>query len=184
MASKVDPVAKETSGLLDRLYREHMRDLCRFIQHRFGSGPPEPEEVAQIAFARYAVSAQTEAIENPKAFLYRTALNVVIDQHRRAVVRQRHVVEVLSEPSERDDFDAERVLASKERLAVIEAVISAMPERQRRVFVLARVDGLSYAEVARRTMMSETNVKRLVVRAIVECQAALRQADGEGEEAR
>lgn len=183
MASKVDSVAKEASGLLDRLYREHMRDLCRFIQHRFGPGPPEPEEVAQIAFARFALSAESGAIDNPKAFLYRTALNVVIDQHRRAAVRQRHVVEVLHDGADRDDFDAERVLASKERLAVIEAVISAMPEKQRRVFVLARVDGLSYAEVARRTEMSETNVKRLVMRAIVECQAALRQADGEAEEA-
>lgn len=159
-------------------YRFYWDGLCRYIQRTFGSGPPEPEDVAQAAFTQFAALEDPAAIANPKAFLYRSARNFVVDQHRRQRVRARYAQNELNEAETPADFDAARVLESRERLALIEAVIRQMPERQRMVLVMNRIDGLSYAEVARRSGMSETNVKRLVVKAVIECQRALRAADG------
>src|SRR5688572_3251372 len=68
---------------LSDLYRVHWKGLCGYVRAQFGPGPPEPEDVAQTAFIRFA-AADPAHIENPRAFLYATARNLVIDHHRHA----------------------------------------------------------------------------------------------------
>ncbi len=77
--ASLDPKRRQQ---LSKLYRSHWQGLCQYVRHHFGAGPPEPEDVAQSAFARLA---RTEAaqVENPPAFLYATARDLVVDHHRR-----------------------------------------------------------------------------------------------------
>ena len=77
------PVDRERRQLLSDLYLVHWKGLCGYVRAQFGPGPPEPEDVAQSAFIRFA-AADAAHIENPRAFLYATARNLVIDHHRHA----------------------------------------------------------------------------------------------------
>jgi RNA polymerase sigma factor (sigma-70 family) len=169
----VDPIADDRR--LADLYRQHWGELYAYVKRTFGRGPPEPEDVAQSAFAQFAARPDWRDLEHPRAFLYRVAHNLVIDFHRSEAVRSRFVKERVSARSNSDDLHAERVISAKEQLSIVETALSYMEPKRRAVFVLNRIHELSFAEIGRRMNMPETTVKRHVSAAVVECLRALRE---------
>lgn len=158
-----------------RIYDQHWHDLCRYVAGTFGEGPPEPEDVAQAAFTKFAALKAPQAMESPYGFLRTTARNIVISHKRHDKVRRAYLKEagegIFAEGG--DDFTAERVLLGKERLDVVTAALQRMPRRRRRMLLLHRVHGLSQAEVARRMGLSASAVKKQITRALNELHAAL-----------
>ncbi len=51
-----------------------------------------------------------------------------------------------------------------------------MPAKQRKLLLLHRIDGLSYAEIAAETGRSKSGVKKIVDKALLECELALEAA--------
>jgi RNA polymerase sigma factor (sigma-70 family) len=174
------PPAERPGEAVERAYRQHWSELCAYVRKTFGAGPPEPEEVAQNAFARFAAMDAAE-VANPRAFLYRTAHNIVLDHRRREAVRSRLSVEVavLDFGGETANADGERVLSAKERLAIVDRAIRAMEPRRRKVLIMHAIHGLNYTDIARRLGVSPTRVTQLFAEAVALCNAALRDADGE-----
>jgi RNA polymerase sigma factor (sigma-70 family) len=164
---------------LAELYQLHRSEIVRFVRRTFGDGPPDPEDAAQAAFEHYAGLLQPDAVDNARAFLYRSARNFVLDFKRRAKVRARFAGSADSAEygNSRDELDAERVLSAKERLAILEAAIKGMQPHLREVFVLNRIHELSHAEIARRKRISQTQSKKLVALGLKICERALRQAE-------
>jgi RNA polymerase sigma-70 factor (ECF subfamily) len=167
---------------VDRAYRQYWSELCGYVRKTFGAGPPEPEEVAQGAFARFAALTPAEVV-NPRAFLYRTAHNIVLDHRRREAVRTRLSAEVaiLDFGGETANSDSERVLSAKERLAIVDRAVRAMEPRRRKVLIMHAIHGLNYTDIARRMGVSPTRVTQLFAEAVALCNAALRDADGGAE---
>lgn len=170
---------RERDSALRDYYRRYRGELRRHVEQTFGKGPPEPEDVVQEAFARFAALPDHEAVGNPRAFLYQSARNVAIDEHRKIAVRIRSARELAVAPGGQgvDNRDAEKVLSDRQRLALIEATVRSLEPERRAVFVMNRVHGLSFAETARHTGMPETTVKRYVALALIACERALRAAD-------
>ena len=77
-----------------------------------------------------------------------------------------------------DDISPEQIALQGERLRVLQQTIAGLPRKRRRVFVLNRVHGLSYAEIAGRENMTESAVSRHVFRALYDCQLALAKVFG------
>ena len=160
---------------LDALYRRYGEMLRRYIAGTFGGGPPEPEDVAHIAFEKFAALDDPAQVDNPQAFLKTTARNYVLDQRRRMKVRSEHANLERNISSDHDDFDAERVLSARERWEIIERAIRQMDARRQEVLIMHRLHGLSYADIARRKQISPTLAKMLVAQALVICERALRE---------
>lgn len=158
---------------LEILYCQYSAELMRFLRCRYGSGPPDPEDVVQAIFEKYAVSARSEPIHNARAFLFRSARNFVIDERRRQSVRREYVTATEAITSHSDDLDAERVLDSQQRWAAIEAAIGDLDARSREMLLMNRIHGLSAAEIARRKGCSATLVKAIIAKALVACSRAL-----------
>lgn len=172
--------AAERAGALDLevLYRRHWRDVIRYVSRTFGAGPPTPEDVAQQAFVRLAANGSAVDIHNPKAFLFRSARNFIIDEHRRAAAQRTFLesggadlVEPGAEPS------VERVITARECLKIVADTIHAMPPERRRSFLMHRLQGLSFAEIARRTGYSEAGVRHHVLGALKDLERAAIAAD-------
>lgn len=168
---------------IDQAYRQYWTELCHYVRKTFGAGPPEPEEVAQGAFARFVALGQGAEVANPRAFLYRCAHNIVLDHRRREAVRTRLSadVAVFDLSGEAADADGERVLSAKERLAIVDGTVRAMDPRRRRVLIMHAIHGLNYTEIARRMGLSPTRVTQLFAEAVALCDKALREADGQGD---
>lgn len=177
----VGAVGPEAASIgLDELYRRHFTALSGFVRRKFGPGPPDPEDVAQAAFERFAALPERAEIRNPKAFLYRCARNHVIDHRRRQAVSTRLAAEVesLNPTGGSADGDPLRVLEAKEDLAAVLAAIEALDARRRDVLILNSIEGLSCAEIARRMGLSQTRIVQLYAQAIAACAKALSDAGG------
>ncbi len=164
-----------SDSFLEGIYREHQASLCAYVRRRFGPGPPEPEDIAQEAFARFADREDLRAIPNPKAFLMLTARNLAIDAHRK-IVRGNMAMRsatILAENSH--DCDASDVLSSKEELARLAAVVDGLKPKQRAAFLLHRVDGLSYVAIGERLGLSPSGARALVETALALCVARMRK---------
>ncbi len=74
-------------------------------------------------------------------------------------------------------IDAEQVALSQEQLALVLATVERMPESQRRVFLLSRVEGLSIKAIAEREGASVDAIQRKVARAAAKCLMAMQQAE-------
>lgn len=186
MAFRADPMSapalapdRVDNAGLEALYRSYHEAIRRYVARTFGPGPPDPEDVVQVVFEKFAVVEDRGGIGNPKAFLIRSARNYVIDQRRRQAVRASHVVHERETAENHDDRDAERVLLAKERLAIIDRTIRAMDARRQEILIMNRIHGISCADIARHLGRSPTLVKMLLAEALLLCERALREVDGE-----
>ncbi|HMR33033.1 MAG TPA: sigma-70 family RNA polymerase sigma factor [Geminicoccaceae bacterium] len=148
-------------------------ELERFFRRRIGSSETAAE-LTQEAFLRLLRAAPVAMIRDPRAYLFRTANNLLIDHHRSAMGRQSipiedtaRGVESAGEPS------PEAVVLSREELAVLGRAIAELPPRGREVFMLHKVDGLSYAEIAERLGIAKNTVIVHMVRSLAHCKRRL-----------
>jgi len=144
--------------LMDELATPLIRYLARKVPNN-----EDANDLAQEAFLRMHKFQQSKDLENARAFLYRTANNLVIDQQRRARVHDRYMsAEMLPEHSDEDEDkfapSAERTVSAKEELDRIYEIVDHMPVKVRRAFLLHRGKDMSYAEIA-----SEMNVSTSMV---------------------
>jgi RNA polymerase sigma-70 factor (ECF subfamily) len=174
-------LSRERHGFLTEIYQSYWPDLCRYINKTFGAGPPDPEDVAQQAFINFARHENSQGIANPRAYLYRTAHNIAVDQLRRARTRHQYLVDgahkVLNEQS--CHLTGEHVLLKKQQLQIVRAALLEMPRKRRRFLLLHRVHGLSFAEIGRRMHMSPQGIGKHVRRALKELEEALEAAEGQ-----
>lgn len=168
----------DQSSILAELYRRYGLEICRYIGKTFGAGPPEPEDVMQTTFVKFAALDDPEIVKNPRAYLYRTAHNVVVDERRRLIRQNRYAASEMKGSAEKsDDLSPEHVLLAKDRLGLIATVVKTMPVKYRRSFLLNRMHGLSCAEIARRTGYSESAIKKHVSLALADIDVALTAAE-------
>lgn len=167
------PVDRERRQQLSDLYLIHWKGLCGYVRAQFGPGPPEPEDVAQSAFIKFA-AADPAHIENPRAFLYATARHLVIDHHRQAQRAGAHEQAAESAAADRVyELSPENVLLQAERFRILAQALERMPLKRRRLVLLNRFEGLSYAQIGEQFGMSAENVRKHIERTLAECLRAL-----------
>ena len=94
-------------------------------------------------------------IENIRAFLYRTANNIIIDESRKKKnVSLNEVMEKGFEPKDNTRQSTEDYFTSKEVLAIIHS----LDEKYRNVVLLKYIDGFSSKEIAQMTGEKENNI--------------------------
>jgi len=177
--------AGDRRGTVDSVeiaYRRYSAEICKFLRSEYGDGPPQPQDVVHEAFMRLAAYEKSCSVRHARAFLYRTAINIVLDHRRRTLRRERLLT--LSQPQNyarsRDDFDPERVLSGRDELQALRNAIQQLPERERTILLLNRLEGVSISEIAGRTGLSPSGVRLIIVRALEQCQRSLAVADKKG----
>ena len=156
------------------MFERYYRELLNFLSHRVGNRELACDLV-QESYARVYAAAGARPVNEPRALLYATARNLVIDHHRRTAVRDMGVTEQaidLDDAMGPDAMQPEVVLSGRQRLAALEAALQSLPPRPREAFVLYKIDGLSRSEVAQamgitiRTVESHLEV---AMRACMKC---------------
>ncbi len=153
---------REAFGLL---YRECAPRLRQHIRSRVGSDD-EASDLVQDAFARLLGARPTERLRAPGAFLNRIVRNLLIDRSRRLSARPLHVpLDIETEPAVAPE-QAELIELEQMRRRYRD-VVATLPPRMRQVFLLHRIDELSYKQIATRLDISVRTVEWHVAEAIV-----------------
>lgn len=153
---------------LARLYQRHRNELMAFLTRRTRCRETA-SDLIQDAFIRLMHSERGE-VGNLRAFLYRIASNLSIDHARRNQVRgvsdEQALDSLLSEAS------PERSAVAGNTLEHLERLIAGLPSPTREVFLLARVEQMSYKDIAARLGLEPRAVERHLNKALSHCAAA------------
>lgn len=158
--------------VVERLFREHNEALIRFLRGRVGS-QNEAREVAQEAYVRLLSLDQPGAVSYLRAFLFKTAANIAIDRRRRhqnfdKVTGGGQLFMELAE-----NRTPERQLSGEQALSRLSALVEAMPPKCRQAFVLNQIHGLDAATIATQLGITDSMVRKYVVRALLHCRAQM-----------
>ncbi len=169
--------------LFEKLYADYFRKLVSDLTAAYGAGPPDPEDVAQRAFANLNKRGGLSAIRDLRGFLWITARNIIFSEKRSQAVRDRNETDLVSHlfGATSDELHPERVFIAKEQISIVADVLNAMSARRRRIFMLNRVHGLTPAEISRRIGIGRTAVVRHIGVATQLIEDAVEQEEGGGE---
>jgi RNA polymerase sigma factor (sigma-70 family) len=152
---------------LAQLFADVGPGLRRFLA-RFGPAI-SAEDVAQDAFVRLA-AASAGTVAAPRAWLFRTARNIALNELKRRKLAATDAVgdmSALDRPSEvpsPEDF-----VASAEEAERLAAILALLPEPKRLALILFKVEGLSHKEIGQRLGVSHRSVERYVAHALAHC---------------
>jgi RNA polymerase sigma-70 factor (ECF subfamily) len=149
----------------DLLYRSHAPGLRRRLRARVQS-QEEANDLVQDAFARLLGARSLPGVRDPGAFLNRIVRNLLIDRSRRLSARSPHVPihfgeEVAVAPDQGQEIEVEQMRQRYREL------VTSLPPRTREVFILHRIDGHSYRDIAARLDISVRTVEWHIAQAIV-----------------
>jgi len=130
--------------------------------------PYDREDTEQEARLRVLQTASREKITNPIHLARRIAHNLVVD-HLRRQKRERPFLQTPLLPEAPCPLgDPERSLLVGERLRSALSIIESMPPRRREAFLMHRIEGLSYTQIARRMSVTPKAIEKHMTLAMID----------------
>lgn len=160
-------------GGIEGLYRSEAPRLHRFFRRRIHDANEAPDLVHE-AFVRLAAFMSRDGLANPAPYLQRIARNLLFERSRQRTRRRAasHVPleegrDVVVAPAQEQD------LAHADLMRLYQAAVDDLPEKTRAVFLLHRIDDLTYREIGERLDISIPTVQYHVARALARISTAL-----------
>ncbi|QGN54061.1 RNA polymerase sigma factor [Novosphingobium sp. Gsoil 351] len=165
------PSNTTTASALERLYRTQSARLRRYFARRTGSD--DAGDLVQETFVRFAGAAADgqAAVDCPEAYLTRVATNLLRDRARTAAHNALYLQQQAVSAAGRY-VDPHPLLESRDALRGLEQALARLNPRRRKIFLLHRLEDMTYAEIGAAVGMSEKGVKKQMAKALLE----LRQA--------
>lgn len=149
---------------------EASKPALRRYLGRFFARAQDVEDSLQEVFVRaYAVESR-QTILMPRAYLFRVAKHVALNE----IARRKN-----SATDSVEDFDQlnvvggdtqpglEQLVDSRQRLALFASAVAALPSQCRKVLVMKKIEGLSQREIAKRLGIAESTVEKHLAKALL-----------------
>ena len=164
-------MAERETGPIDRstLAKEvgPVRSWLRRYFRRRVRNDAEVEDMIQDVFARMVARDSAEPVEQLGGYVLKTASSVLADRARRWSSHGGGLhVAFDSELHGEEEIDPERILGGKEELHAATAALLSLPERTRTVFILRRLEGQKYRDIATHLGISVSAVEKHMLRAV------------------
>ncbi len=139
------------------LFLEWSRPIRNFIYSKCGDTALS-NDIAQDVFLTLWQKCKDVPFEKAKSFLFTSANNKLIDQfrHKKVVLNHQKVLGISKINKETPIYELE-VQEAKEKL---EKIINSIPEKSRVVFLMSRIEKVSYKEIAERLDLSVKAVEK------------------------
>lgn len=171
----VDHADLSPMAALEVAYRSEAPKLARYFRDRL-SHADEAVDLVQEAFLRLAARIAQHPVAHPGPYLQRIARNLLVDRSKRLEHRLSafHIpigdgIDLPVGPEQGHHIEANDVIAAYRR------ALDELPEKTRTIFILHRIDELTYAEIGMRLGISIPTVQYHVARALSHIDAALEQ---------
>lgn len=156
---------------ISALYQLYRKELINHLQ-RIVHCPETAQDLVQESYIILTRTAAEVAIDHPRGFLYRTAGNLALDHLRHNKVVERHVeAEQIADEAELPSVEND--ISKTQWQALLHQTITELPPRCRDAFILHKIRGLSYREVAKMLDISESAVEKHIIRGLQHCRLRL-----------
>lgn len=126
-------------------FRLNVKTLRNYLFYKFGN-QEQANDVSQEAFVKLWENCAEVPLEKAKSFVYKVANNATLNQiaHQKVVLNYSKSENLIHSTNESPEF----ILEETEFKTKLEKAISNLTEAQRTAFLLNRIDGKKYAEIA------------------------------------
>lgn len=169
-----------TTSNLDSVFLAQRMPLLRTLA-RMVKSPSVAEDLVQETYLRVARTLAERPIDHLEPFLFQTGRNLALDHLRRVRMQSRTlledvpdaVIEAVAAPisSAEDSLHAEKLL---QRLG---STLSQLTQRQQCIFILSRLHGHGYAEIAEELDVSPSTVQKELKLIMAICMNLLSRLD-------
>jgi RNA polymerase sigma-70 factor (ECF subfamily) len=143
--------------------RTYWSKLLKLVA-RHTRGNRDAEDLLHSAYIRLEHYRSEHTVENPSAFLVHTAANIAIDIHRHEQLWA--MSDVGREDECADDAPLQdEVIAARARLERVRDGLAKLPERTRQIFLMHRLRGMKYREIAAHFGISQSAVEKHIAKA-------------------
>ena len=166
---------QEFESVVTPAFVKNQSFLKRFLT-RFLSSSQDIEDVVQESYLKALCAEQKHEINSPKAFLFRIARNEALKELQKKSRRITDYLDELDVPeASTSDTIVEDSSIAKQRFGLFCQSALEMTPRCRKVFLMCKVYGFSYKEIASHLGISVSGVEKHVARGLQICNA---HADG------
>lgn len=155
------------ASLVRSLYVDHHGWLVQWLRRRTGNAD-QAADIAQDTFVRVLLKKAIETLDEPRAYLTVIAKGLVANAGRKAAV-ERAYLDTLALLPEAQSLSPEDRAIQLEALFEIDRMLGQLAPQVRTAFLLAQLDGLSYAQIAEQLGISLRTVKRYMQQGFEQC---------------
>ena len=166
MGSRASVGERETAEFVEELVRSNHSTLAAYMRRRIPS-VTDAADACQDVYLRMCRVDHPSRIKNPRAFLFRTAQNIVQDYFRKRRVSEVPLgIDGFSVESRLTSPSPERDQHAKEWENAYRAAIDELTPKCRRVFVLCRIRNWPHAVIAHELGISTKMVEKYMTKAL------------------
>ncbi|GHF22310.1 hypothetical protein GCM10017044_15560 [Kordiimonas sediminis] len=150
----------------------HQKAAIRRIIAKYRPNPADIDEVEQDVFLTCFALEMKENIIEPDHLLLRVAKNLSINHAQKKINKTLTFLSEYEEsPALIDErqVSAEEQMSAKQKLKIIAEALATVPEKDRRIFVMRRVEGLKATQIATRLNISVRTAERRSAAALLHC---------------
>src|ERR1700741_1359646 len=155
----------ERERFLQQLSERYRQPLTAYFQRRVGSRN-EAEDLVQEVFLRLVKRLDVETLDNPEAFVFKTAVNLLRDRFRRGKTQRDHLAEVGAREPGIEELSPERVFDSRQHLEIVIDALQGLDERRLDALILHRLEGMKHAQIAELYGVSVSSVEKYIIKAL------------------
>jgi RNA polymerase sigma factor (sigma-70 family) len=160
-------------------FRRFYGDILHYLRKRT-ENPSDAADMTQDVFTQWLDYRDRAKVEQPRAFLFQMARNLLRDHWRKQKVR--HIVQPQlegdAEPVTDEQHDPMAAAQRQQRLEHLKVVLAELSPRRREALMLHRFEGLSQAQIAERMGISLSMVEKHIAFALLHCKRRLDQDNG------
>jgi RNA polymerase sigma-70 factor (ECF subfamily) len=142
-------------------YKELFLYIQKLVQDRDFTS-----EIVQETYSRTIQAEKKMPIKNKRAFLYRVAKNLIVDESRKASTK--HNVEYKEEIIVDESLDLEAFIITQDQSQIIYQLINKLPKKRKQAFVLYAIEGFTRKEIAVKLGVSTNAVEKHITRSIIQ----------------
>jgi RNA polymerase sigma-70 factor (ECF subfamily) len=136
------------------------------------------DDLAQESFLRAFAAEAGQPIVSPKAFLFKVARNLALNELAKLANATTDSLEDYPDQDVlggRDQVTLDDEMDARQRIRLLAQAIASLPPQCSRAFLLRKVHGLSYKEIADRLEISVSTVEKHVALGLLRCSEFLRR---------
>lgn len=146
-------------------FKTHAKSLRNFLYYKYGNRE-QAEDLVQEAFVKLWQNCASVPIEKAKSYLYTIANNSSLNEikHQKVVLQYENNFTGLDKTNENPEY----ILEEKQFKTKLLKAIEDLNETQRIAFLMHRIDGKKYSEIADELNISVKAVEKRIHLALVE----------------
>jgi RNA polymerase sigma factor (sigma-70 family) len=159
-------------NLFSAFFKNNVKSLRNYLYFKFGN-EEQSNDMAQEAFIKLWENCSDVPPEKAKSFLYTVANNATLNQ----IAHQKVVLNYSKNNSlnDRTNISPEFIIEEDEFKVKLENAIANLTEGQRTAFLLNRIEGKKYAEIAVMLDISVKAVEKRIHGALISLRANIEQ---------